>query len=130
MIYFINFVEVGVAVVGIEWLSGLLLIKSGLAFKLLPKSKKTDYSIGISNNGWDIHLPSQNPLDFINLIFNKISGDDATTEQFIQQNIKNVIKSKSKLLITKTLENSEVVNKKISQMVLENLESEILNKKK
>ncbi len=129
MINYINFVIFGFLVIGLEWIIVFIVVKTGLIYKFMPKSNSKDYSIAITNNGWDLHIPSQNPLDFINMIVNKITGEDATTQEYIQQNIKNIIKTKSKNLIEHTLQKSEVVNKKVKDLVLDQINQELFNKK-
>ncbi len=130
MMSFYSLFEMILLVIGVEWIVVFIMMKSGIAFKFLPKPNKKDYSVEFTNNGWNVHIPSQNPLDFIDMIIKKLTGEDASTEEYIQQNIKNIIKSKSKIMIEKTLEKSDIVNKKVAELVLASINAEILNKKK
>ncbi len=129
MINYINFVIFGFLVIGLEWIIVFIVVKTGLIYKFMPKANSKDYSVGFTNNGWDLHIPSQNPLDFINMIVNKITGEDATTQEYIQQNIKNIMKNKSKKIIENTLQKSEVVNKKVQELVLDQLNKELFKNK-
>ncbi len=129
MINYINFVIFGFLVIGLEWIIVFIVVKTGLIYKFMPKSNSKDYSIAITNNGWDLHIPSQNPLDFVDMIIKKFTGEDATTQEYIQQNIKNIMKNKSKKIIENTLQKSEVVNKKVQELVLDQLNKELFKNK-
>ncbi len=129
MMSFYSLFEMILLVIGIEWIVVFIMMKSGIAYKFLPKPNQKDYSVEFTNNGWNFHIPSQNPLDFIDMIIKKLTGEDATTQEYIQQNIKNIIKSKSKNLIETTLQKSDVVNKKVQELVLDQLNKELFNKK-
>lgn len=127
---FISLLEIVFLVIFVEWIIVFIMLKSGLAFKFMPKPDKKDYSVVFDNNGWNFHIPAQNPLDFFDMIIKKFNGDDATTQEYIQQNIKNIIKSKSKKLIENTLEKSQMINKKVNDLVLEQITQELNKKEK
>ena len=109
-----------------EWSVVYFMVKTGRAFKFLPKPDPNKYNINMSNEGIDLHLPGQDPIQAVNNLVKKITGADKSMDEKLDNMMDGYINEKMKDVLVQNLKDKgtdDAITQLIQKKIKEKLEN-------
>ncbi len=92
------------------------------------KPNPNAYSVNLSNNGIDLHLPGQDPIQAINNLIKKLTGADKSIDEKLNDLMNGYINEKMKDVLVQNLKDKNT-DDAITQLIQKKIKEKLENMK-